>query len=194
MGTLDVLQGAIHLPRQVADVRADLIGVVDLDVVLDGSRIGYAPGTAVVDGDGFVQRLNIACVGADEIDLKGNGHGLAIRAGAVGERHVLRPGIRSGNLIDLDFSVHPEMAVSVVDDLNDVVAAAGGRKPRELTGVSRRSSSDRRGRRGRGTAGKGAGLSRNGNATHTQEQDDTSGEVRDAASLEKRRENGAAGD
>src|SRR5207237_7633057 len=167
--------------------------VVHLDVVLDGSRVGHASGAAVVDGDGLVQRLNIACGGADEVGLERNGHGVAIRARAVGERQVLRSGIRPWDLIELDLSVHPEMAVSVVDDLNNVVAATGGRKPRELTGVARRRGSDRGGRGGAGTAGKGAGLSRNGNATHTQEQDDTSGEVRDAASLEKRLEHGAAG-
>src|SRR5207248_9715443 len=85
------------------------------------------------------------------------------------------------------------MAVGMVDHLNDVVAAAGGRKPRELTAVRRRSSRHRRGRRGRGTVGKGAGLSRNGNATQTQQQDGASGEVRGARSLEQRRQHGAAG-
>src|SRR5437762_2943846 len=135
MGTLDLLQGGIHLPRKVADVLAVLMRVVHLDVVLDGSRVGHASGAAVVDGDGLVQRLNIAGGGANQVDLEGNSHGLAIRAGAVGERHVLRSGIRPGDLIDLDLSVNPEMAVRVVDDLNDVVAAAVGRKPRELTGI-----------------------------------------------------------
>ena len=193
MGTLDVLQSGIHLLHEVADIGPDLMGIVDLDVVLDGSRIGHATGAAVVDGDGLVQRLNIAGAGADQIDLERNRHGLAIRAGAVGERHVLRPSVRPGDLIELDVSVHPEMAVGVVDHLNDVVAAAGGRKPRELTAVRRRSSRHRRGRRGRGTAGKGAGLSRNGNATQTQQQDGASGEVRGAGALEQRRQHGAAG-
>ena len=59
MGTLDLLEGGIHLPRKVADVLAVLMRVVHLDVVLDGSRVGHASGAAVVDGDGLVQLIKL---------------------------------------------------------------------------------------------------------------------------------------
>ena len=59
MGTLDVLQSGIHLLHEVADIGPDLMGVVHLDVVLDGSRIGHATGAAVVDREGRVTQLDL---------------------------------------------------------------------------------------------------------------------------------------
>src|SRR2546423_157259 len=110
------------------------MGIVDLDVVLDRPGVGHTAGTEIVDGDGLVQRLDVAGMRTDQVDLERHGHGLAIRARAVGEGLVLRPGVRSWDLIELDLSIHAEMAVAVVDDLNDVGAPACGRG--ELPAIS----------------------------------------------------------